>query len=110
MPPVLRCTATLPSVICARQLCRVGASSRSFSTSPRHDQRTSRARRGLFRWLQTNGTNFLSPREDSTNYLSAYNTLGQLKRVVAANAEKEREKAGAGPGASAENPDVTKDS
>jgi len=33
-----------------------------------------------------------------------------LKRVVAANAEKEREKAGAGPGASAENPDVTKDS
>ncbi|KAH6705216.1 eukaryotic mitochondrial regulator protein-domain-containing protein [Leptodontidium sp. MPI-SDFR-AT-0119] len=110
MPPVLRCTATLPSVVCTRQLCQVGASSRSFSTSPRHEQRTTRARRGLFRWLQTNGTNFLNPREDSTNYLSAYNTLGQLKRVVAAAADNEREKVKEGPGASAENAGASKDS
>ncbi|KAG4434493.1 hypothetical protein IFR05_010036 [Cadophora sp. M221] len=116
MPPLLQCTATLTSVVCTRQLCRVGASSRSFSTSPRHEQRTTRARRGLFRWLQTNGTNFLNPREDSTNYLTAYNNLGQLKRVVVAAADKEREEAKKreeakdGPGASAENAGASKDS
>jgi len=102
MPPVLRCTATLPSVICTKQLCRVGPSSRSFSTSPRHEQRTTRARRGLFRWLQTVGQNFANPLESSTNYLSAYNTLGQLKRVVAAAKDNERAKGQTGSSISAD--------
>ncbi|KAL2062370.1 hypothetical protein VTL71DRAFT_6636 [Oculimacula yallundae] len=117
MPPVLRCAANVPSVICTRQSCRVGVSSRSFSTSPRHEQRTTRARRGFFRWMNGLGKNFLTPREDSTNYLSAYNNFGQLKRVVDAARETA---AGAatptnGSGASAEknaspalNPDGTK--
>merc|ERR1711939_1030704 len=73
-----------------------------LSTSPRHEQRTTRARRGLFRWLQTVGQNFANPLESSTNYLSAYNTLGQLKRVVAAAKDNERAKGQTGSSISAD--------
>lgn len=90
MPPAVRSTASFTSVSCAKQLCRAGASSRSFSSSPRHEQRTTRARRGLFRWLGAQGANFLNPLKDSTNYLGAYNAQGQLKRVVDAKAELQR--------------------
>ncbi|CZS91725.1 uncharacterized protein RAG0_02248 [Rhynchosporium agropyri] len=84
MPPILRCTAKLPPAVCTRQVCRTGVSSRSFSTSPRYEQRATRARRAFHRWLNGPGRNFVEPREDSTNYLHAYNNLGQLKRVVEA--------------------------
>ncbi len=99
MPPVLRCTASLPSASCAKQLCRAAPSSRSFSTSLRHEQRITRARRGLFRWLATHGANFVSPLENSTNYLGAYNAMGQLKRVADATREKEEEKKNEAQGA-----------
>ncbi|KAI9046901.1 hypothetical protein LZ554_008979 [Drepanopeziza brunnea f. sp. 'monogermtubi'] len=92
MPPTIRCTASFPSASCVKQLCRAGPSSRSFSTSQRHEQRTTRARRGLYRWLGAQGANFLNPLKNSTNYLSAYNAQGQLKRVVEAQGEKQKEK------------------
>jgi len=52
--------------------------------------------------LQTVGQNFANPLESSTNYLSAYNTLGQLKRVVAAAKENERAKGQPGSSTSAD--------
>ncbi|KAK6580398.1 hypothetical protein PZA11_007420 [Diplocarpon coronariae] len=91
MPPTVRCTATLSSS-CAKPLCRAASLSRSFSTSLRNEQRTTRARKALFRWLGTQGVNFFNPLPGSTNYLNAYNTLGQLKRVVEAEKEKDLKK------------------
>jgi len=91
MPPPLRCTSSLPST-CAKQLCRAGQSTRSFSTTSQQDQRITRNRRQLFRWLGSQGQNFLNPLNGSTNYLSAYNAQGQLKRVVRAAAEAETKK------------------
>jgi hypothetical protein len=92
MPPPLRCPSTLPSASCAKQLYKAAQSSRSFSTTSRHDQRITRARRQLFRWLGTQGAAFQNPLPGSTNYLGAYNAQGQLKRVVEAAAEKEKSK------------------
>ena len=91
MPPPLRCTSSLPST-CAKNMCRIGQSTRSFSTTPRQDQRITRNRRQLFRWLGSQGQNFLNPLSGSTNYLGAYNGEGQLKRVVEAAAQAERER------------------
>jgi hypothetical protein len=91
MPPPLRCTASFPST-CAKTLCRAGQSRRSFSTTPQQDQRITRNRRQLFRWLGSQGQNFLNPLNGSTNYLGAYNNEGQLKRVVEASAEAERKR------------------
>jgi hypothetical protein len=91
MPPTLRCTASIPST-CAKKLCRAGQSTRSFSTTPPQDQRVTRNRRQLFRWLGSQGQNFLNPLNGSTNYLGAYNAQGQLKRAVEAAAEAEKKK------------------
>ncbi|QSZ37088.1 hypothetical protein DSL72_009180 [Monilinia vaccinii-corymbosi] len=66
--------------------------SRSFSsTPPQNARRATRARRSLFRWLGTQGENFRNPLPGSTNYLSAYNDDGKLKRVieVGRNAQKD---------------------
>lgn len=92
MPPRLRCPSTLPSPSYAKQLCRVPQSSRSFSSTSQQEQRITRARRQLFRWLTTQGENFRNPLANSTNYLGAYNAQGQLKRVVEAAAQAERNK------------------
>ncbi|KAE9365316.1 hypothetical protein N431DRAFT_488506 [Stipitochalara longipes BDJ] len=91
MPLPLRCTSLLPSR-CAKNLCRARQSTRFFSTTPRQDQRITRNRRQLFRWLGSQGQNFLNPLNGSTNYLGAYNAEGQLRRVVEAAAEAERKK------------------
>jgi Eukaryotic mitochondrial regulator protein len=91
MPPSLRCTSSLPST-CAKQLYRAGQTTRSFSTTPRQEQRITRNRRQLFRWLGSQGQNFLNPLNGSTNYLGAYNAQGQLKRVVEAATDAERKK------------------
>jgi hypothetical protein len=85
MPPSLQCSSS--TLAYARQLCKPSSSSRSFSTTPRTQQRTTRARRALYRWLGTVGENFRNPLPGSTNYLGAYNATGQLKRVV--NAERD---------------------
>jgi hypothetical protein len=92
MPPSLQCSSS--TLTCARQLCKASSSSRSFSTTPRSQQRTTRARRALYRWLGTVGENFRNPLPGSTNYLGAYNSLGKLKRVVAAEAENRNSKTG----------------
>jgi len=81
MPPPLRCTSLIPSTSCTNRLHR-SAQSRSFSITSQREQRVTRARRALFRWLNTSGANFASPLADSTNYLSAYNVQGELRRVV----------------------------
>jgi Eukaryotic mitochondrial regulator protein len=91
MPPTLRCSPSLPST-CAKKLCRAAQSTRAFSTTPPQDQRVTRNRRRLFRWLGSQGQNFLNPLSGSTNYLGAYNASGQLKRVVEAAAEAEAER------------------
>jgi len=96
MPPPLRSPSVIPSTSCAKQL-RKTAQSRSFSSTPQRDQRATRARRQFFRWLGTQGQNFLNPLPNSTNYLSAYNAAGQLKRVVEAasdRAERSRQSGG----------------
>ena len=98
MPPSLQSPSVLslnPS--CAKQICRTAVrSSRPFSTTHRHDQRVSRARRGLFRWLAMQGENFRNPLNGSTNYMGAYDSNGRLKRVVEANQAKARDKAAKG--------------
>ncbi|TVY75900.1 37S ribosomal protein S35 [Lachnellula suecica] len=91
MPPTLRCASVIPSSSCTKHLCRAAAqSSRPFSTTPRHDQRATRARRALFRWLGSQGENFRNPLNGSTNYMGAYNREGQLKRVVESELFKAR--------------------
>ncbi|RDL41571.1 uncharacterized protein BP5553_01550 [Venustampulla echinocandica] len=83
MPPPLRCPSAFPSASsCARHLCKKQQSSRHFSSTPRHQQRTTRARRGLFRWLGTQGEALRNPLPGSTNYLGAYNAQGELRRVL----------------------------
>ncbi|TVY90775.1 37S ribosomal protein, mitochondrial [Lachnellula willkommii] len=96
MPPPLRSPSVLSSTpCCANQLCRTtGQSSRPFSTTPRYDQRVTRARRGLFRWLTSQGENFRNPLSGSTNYMGAYdNKSGVLKRVLEAREHKTLERA-----------------
>jgi hypothetical protein len=93
MPPPLRCPSLITFTSCTNQLRR-SAQSRSFSSTCHRDQRVTRARRALFRWLQTQGQNFASPLNGSTNYLFAYNPQGQLKRVVERDEGKEDVKKG----------------
>ncbi|KAG0650069.1 hypothetical protein D0Z07_2992 [Hyphodiscus hymeniophilus] len=93
MTPPLRCHSVICSLSYTGQFFRT-AQSRSFSITSQRDQRVTRARRALFRWLQTNGVNFLQPLEGSTNYLSAYNAQGQLRRVVEREEEAKKAKTG----------------
>lgn len=85
MPPSLASSISRSST-CAKQLCSAAQPSRSFSTTLRQEQRTTRARKGLFRWLTSQGESLRNPLEGSTNYLGAYNKEGKLKRVVTAAA------------------------
>jgi len=95
MPPSLRCPNVIPSNSCLNHLRQaVNPSSRLFSTTPQNAERNhTRARRQFWHWLNTRGTNFRNPLAGSTNYLGAYTKDGQLKRVVIANRQKERERA-----------------
>ncbi|KAI9649230.1 hypothetical protein NHQ30_001798 [Ciborinia camelliae] len=78
--------------------------SRSFSsTPPQNARRATRARRSLFRWLGTQGENFRNPLENSSNYMSAYNNDGKLKRVV--EAAEDSKKQGSSKPASENEPD-----
>jgi hypothetical protein len=90
MPPPLRCPSIIPAY--ANHICRV-AHSRSFSTTlPQQKKRVTRARHALYRWLRGNGSIFRdAPEAGHTNYLSAYNADGQLRRVLEADAERKRE-------------------
>lgn len=93
MPPALRCRTTIPSVSSTKRLCNAGQqSSRSFSITPRNDQRVTRARRQFFRWLGTQGQNFRNPVAGSTNYLGAYTPQGELRRVLEEQYERQEEK------------------
>ncbi|KAG4031019.1 hypothetical protein MFRU_010g01450 [Monilinia fructicola] len=75
--------------------------SRSFSsTPPQNARRATRARRSLFRWLGTQGENFRNPLQNSTNYLSAYNNDGKLKRVLEATADAKKD---GGPNSESQN-------
>ena len=91
MPPPLRCPSLIPSISCTNEIFR-SAHSRSFSITSQRDQRTTRARRALFRWLETRGNSFLQPLEGSTNYLSAYNAQGQLTRVANQKVDEKKER------------------
>lgn len=51
-----------------------------------------RQRRLMYYWLATTGSVFKSPLPGSTNYLSAYDSQGQLKRLPHAGAEKQGSK------------------
>jgi len=80
MPPPLRCAYLIHSPsLCTKHIYR-SPQSRSFSSSPSHDQRITRNRRALFRWLNQIGLNFESPAVGSTNYLGAFNAEGKLRR------------------------------
>lgn len=87
MPPPLRCPSLLSS---SKQVC-TAIQSRSFSSTPRSNQRITRARRQLFQWLTNNGNVFYEPLVGSTNYLSAYDKFGELRRVAEARADKSAE-------------------
>lgn len=95
MPPTLKCSSFVHSRSYTKELCRT-AQFRPFSSTPQRDQRITRARRQFFRWLNTQGQNFLNPASGHTNYMGAYNAQGQLKRVVESSQykalEKKREK------------------
>lgn len=91
MPPSLASSVTRSST-CAKQLCNAAQPSRSFSTTLRQEARTTRARKGLFRWLASQGECLRNPLEGSTNYLGAYNKDGKLKRVVTADKEDDGKK------------------
>ncbi|KAG9231826.1 eukaryotic mitochondrial regulator protein-domain-containing protein [Amylocarpus encephaloides] len=91
MPPTLRCATSTSR--CVRELCKASQSLRSFSTTPRCDQRTTRARRAMWRWLQQQGANLRDPLEGGTNYLGAYNKDGKLLRVMRAERNQESERA-----------------
>lgn len=96
MPPPLRSPSLLPSASCLRLIYQPTKSTRCFSTTQRHDQRVTRARRRMYVWLATKGAVFREPLAGSTNYLGAYNKDGELRRVVEAAGQKANErKAGA---------------
>src|SRR4051812_48669420 len=82
MPPPLRCASLIPSTSSCAKQCYRSSQSRTFSSSPTHDQRVTRNRRALFRWLNKVGVNFENPAEGSTNYLSAYTAEGVLRRSL----------------------------
>lgn len=82
MPPPLRCPSSLPLTCCTRQPISPVLPLRCFSTTPHNEQRVTRARRQLFIWLATRGAVHREPLPDSTNYLSAYNQKGEIKRLV----------------------------
>lgn len=94
MPAPLHCFSLLkPSISCVKQLRNAAQfQSRSFSSTRPYAQRTTRARRALYRWLATQGEALQYPLEASTNYLSAYDKEGRLKRKVEQDAGPGKDK------------------
>ena len=90
MPLPVGGSSLILSISCTKRLLRA-PQLRSFSITFPRGQRVTRARRALFRWLQTNGNSFLTPLEGSTNYLSAYNAQGQLRRVAERRDEEKKD-------------------
>ncbi|RDW66803.1 hypothetical protein BP5796_09552 [Coleophoma crateriformis] len=82
MPPSMRWSSVIPSPqTCAKQICP-NAHLRAFSSSTRSNAgRTTRQRRLMFQWLDSQGAAFRDPLPGSTNYLTAYDNHGVLKRV-----------------------------
>jgi hypothetical protein len=70
MPPALRCPSVTSATACAKQLHKAPLS-RSFSCTAHNEQRITRARQQMFRWLNSQGDKLINPAEDSTNYVSA---------------------------------------
>ncbi|KAH8590747.1 eukaryotic mitochondrial regulator protein-domain-containing protein [Bisporella sp. PMI_857] len=93
MPPSLRCPS-FPSPVstCAKQYPK-SAQCRSFTTTLRQDgnARVTRARHQLYRWLNSQGEIFRNPAQGHTNYLTAYTSDGQLKRVLEARKREAQE-------------------
>ncbi|RDW62234.1 hypothetical protein BP6252_11667 [Coleophoma cylindrospora] len=84
MPPSMRWSSVIPSPQAfTKQICP-NAHLRAFSSSPRSNAgRTTRQRRLMFQWLDSQGAAFRDPLPGSTNYLSAYDNHGVLRRVKA---------------------------
>jgi len=91
MPPAINSSSLSSASSCARQIC-TGSQNRTFSSSPRSSQRTTRARRQMFQWLNNQGQVFYEPLNNSTNYLGAYDQNGQLRRVAESRAERDEER------------------
>ena len=69
MPPPLRCPSVASAAACTKQLYRA-APSRPFSSTTHNEQRKTRARQDLFRWLNGRGQQYRNPAPNSTNYVS----------------------------------------
>lgn len=91
MQPSLRCPKVIPSVACVKRLRQIVASTRSFSTTAPQHARGTRARRQFYAWMATKGVSFRNPIPDSTNYLNAYASTGELKRVLVARKEAQKQ-------------------
>lgn len=69
--------------------------SRSFSsTQPQNARRATRQRRHMYMWLSTQGEAFRNPLPNSTNYMGAYNTAGQLVRAGRSGADAKKNEGG----------------
>lgn len=68
MPPSLKYTSMVPTAACINQLQRV-AFARTFSSTTNREQRITRARQMLFRWLNSKGQQYRQPAENTTNYV-----------------------------------------
>jgi len=91
MPPSVSSSSLFSASSCVKQICN-SSQSHAFSTTPRTTQRTTRARRQMFQWLNNQGQVFYEPLNNSTNYLGAYNQSGELRRVVESRDLKDEEK------------------
>lgn len=69
MVPPLRCPSIASATLRAKELCRPGQL-RFFSSTLQQNQRITRARAQMFRWLNTQGAYYLEPELDSPNYLN----------------------------------------
>ncbi|KAH0544613.1 hypothetical protein FGG08_001263 [Glutinoglossum americanum] len=78
MPPRINPTWIRSSPL-AKRSSQCLSNARPFSGSPHH---CTRLRRSMFRWLRGPGENFRRPFPGSTNYLSGYDSQGQLWRSL----------------------------
>jgi hypothetical protein len=79
MVPPLRCPSVASATFRARELCRPGQS-RFFSSTRQQNQRITRARAQMFRWLNTQGAYYLDPVPDSPNYLNLRRKAGEARK------------------------------
>jgi hypothetical protein len=71
MAPPIRYPSVASVANSWRQLHK-GAQSRGFSSTAKQEQRITRAREQLFRWLNTRGQAYRNPAPGATNYLTLY--------------------------------------